>query len=113
MAMVVQQAAMGRPMDRLSADELNWDVLYADLAPRVYNYFRYRMGSEADVEELTSRTFERAWRSRAIWRQRSSYRFIMSGIPARRSRGASREARPFGRRIAPISISAPPMPAGA
>jgi RNA polymerase sigma-70 factor (ECF subfamily) len=62
---------MGQPdqlMDRLSTDELNWDALYADLAPRVYNYFRYRMGSNADVEELTSRTFERAWRSRAHYR---------------------------------------------
>lgn len=55
-------------MERLSTDELDWDALYADLAPRVYNYFRYRMGSDADVEELTSRTFERAWRSRSHYR---------------------------------------------
>jgi RNA polymerase sigma-70 factor (ECF subfamily) len=55
-------------MDRLSTDELDWDALYADLAPRVYNYFRYRMSTDADVEELTSRTFERAWRSRAHYR---------------------------------------------
>ncbi len=62
---------MGQPdvsMDRPSTDELDWDALYADLAPRVYNYFRYRMGTTADVEELTSRTFERAWRSRAHYR---------------------------------------------
>lgn len=32
------------------------------------NYFRYRMGSNADVEELTSRTFERAWRFRSHYR---------------------------------------------
>ena len=56
-------------MERLSTDDLNWDALYADLAPRVYNYFRYRMGSDADVEELTSRTFERAWRSRSHYRR--------------------------------------------
>lgn len=55
-------------MDRLSNEELDWDALYADLAPRVYNYFRYRMGGGADVEDLTSRTFERAWRSRAHYR---------------------------------------------
>ncbi len=63
---------MGQPdpsMDRLSTAELDWDALYADLAPRVYNYFRYRMGTGADVEELTSRTFERAWRSRAHYRE--------------------------------------------
>ncbi len=56
-------------MERLSTDDLNWDALYADLAPRVYNYFRYRMGSDADAEELTSRTFERAWRSRSHYRR--------------------------------------------
>jgi RNA polymerase sigma-70 factor, ECF subfamily len=60
--MIVQQAAPDRLMDRLSTDELNWDALYVDLAPRVYNYFRYRLGSDADVEDLTSRTFEKAWR---------------------------------------------------
>ncbi|HEY6926921.1 MAG TPA: sigma-70 family RNA polymerase sigma factor [Steroidobacteraceae bacterium] len=62
-------------MDQLSTDELDWDALYADLAPRVYNYFRYRMGSDADVEELTSRTFERAWRFR------SHYRHDLAGFP--------------------------------
>ena len=62
-------------MDQLSTDEWDWDALYADLAPRVYNYFRYRMGSDADVEELTSRTFERAWRFR------SHYRRDVAGFP--------------------------------
>ena len=59
-------------MDQLSTGELDargaWDALYADLAPCVYNYFRYRLGSEVDVEDLTSRTFEKAWRSRASYR---------------------------------------------
>jgi RNA polymerase sigma-70 factor (ECF subfamily) len=66
--MIVQHAVPDRSMDRLSSDELNWDALYADLAPRVYNYFRYRMATNADAEEMTSRTFERAWRSRALYR---------------------------------------------
>lgn len=52
-----------------SSEELDWDALYADLAPRVYNYFRYRLASTADAEELTSRTFERAWRSRQRYRR--------------------------------------------
>jgi hypothetical protein len=34
-------------------------------APRIYNYFRFRLGSDCDVEELTARTFERAWRARS------------------------------------------------
>lgn len=51
------------------AEELDWDAVYADQAPRVYNYFRFRLGRETDVEELTGRTFERAWRSRARYRR--------------------------------------------
>jgi RNA polymerase sigma-70 factor, ECF subfamily len=73
--MMVQHVVPDRSMDRLSADDLDWDALYADLAPRVYNYFRYRIGSDADVEELTSRTFERAWRFR------SHYRHDLAGFP--------------------------------
>jgi RNA polymerase sigma-70 factor, ECF subfamily len=70
--MFVLQAVSGRSMDQLSTEESDargaWDALYADLAPRVYNYFRYRLGSETDIEDLTSRTFEKAWRSRASYR---------------------------------------------
>jgi RNA polymerase sigma-70 factor, ECF subfamily len=70
--MIVQQMVPDRSMDELSTGELTtrvaWDALYADLAPRVYNYFRYRLGSDTDVEDLTSRTFEKAWRSRAHYR---------------------------------------------
>lgn len=51
-----------------TAGELDWDALYADLAPRIYNYFRFRLGTATDVEDLTSRTFEKAWRSRARYR---------------------------------------------
>jgi RNA polymerase sigma-70 factor (ECF subfamily) len=52
-----------------TAGELDWDALYADQAPRVYNYLRFRLGSSSDVEDLTSRTFEKAWRSRARYRR--------------------------------------------
>ena len=48
---------------------LDWDRIYLDLAPRVYNYFRYRLGRERDVEDLTSRTFERAWAAREQYRR--------------------------------------------
>ena len=70
---MVQQMVPDRSMDELSTGDLStrvaWDALYADLAPRVYNYFRYRLGSDADVEDLTSRTFEKAWRSRTHYRR--------------------------------------------
>jgi RNA polymerase sigma-70 factor (ECF subfamily) len=67
--MIVQDMAPDRSMDPLSTGELDWDALYADLAPRVYNYFRYRLGQATDVEDLTSRTFEKAWRSRGHYRR--------------------------------------------
>ena len=51
------------------AEELDWDAVYADQAPRIFNYFRFRLGREADVEDLTARTFERAWRARAQYRR--------------------------------------------
>src|SRR5689334_16291673 len=56
-------------MDARTPEDLDWDAVYADQAPRVYNYFRFRLGRTADVEDLTARTFERAWRSRASYRR--------------------------------------------
>ena len=54
--------------------ELDWDAAYAELLPRVYNYFRYRLGNDAVAEDLTSRTFEKAWT------QRGSYRRDLAGL---------------------------------
>jgi RNA polymerase sigma-70 factor, ECF subfamily len=48
---------------------LDWNQIYLDLAPRVYNYFRYRLGQERGVEDLTSRTFEKAWTARGQYRR--------------------------------------------
>jgi len=53
----------------METNELNWDAVYAHEAPRIYNYFRFRLGSESEVEDLTARTFEHAWRSRARYRR--------------------------------------------
>jgi len=50
------------------AEELDWDAVYTDQLPRIYNYFRFRLGSDADVEDLTARTFEKAWRNRGSYR---------------------------------------------
>jgi RNA polymerase sigma-70 factor (ECF subfamily) len=50
------------------AAELDWDAAYAQLLPRVYNYFRYRLGNDVVAEDLTSRTFEKAWAQRASYR---------------------------------------------
>jgi RNA polymerase sigma-70 factor (ECF subfamily) len=52
-----------------SPDELDWNAVYADQLPRIYNYFRFRVGPAHDIEELTARTFEKAWRKRAQYRR--------------------------------------------
>ena len=49
--------------------EPDWDAVYAEELPRVYNFFRYRLGPDADIEDLTSRTFEKAWKARHRYRR--------------------------------------------
>ena len=51
------------------AAEPDWDEVYAEQLPRVLNFFRYRIGQTADVEDLTARTFEKAWRARHRYRR--------------------------------------------
>jgi RNA polymerase sigma-70 factor (ECF subfamily) len=53
----------------VAAAEPNWDAVYAEQLPRVLNFFRYRLGNEAQAEDLTSRTFEKAWAARARYRR--------------------------------------------
>ena len=53
----------------VAAAEPNWDAVYAEQLPRVFNFFRYRLGSDAHAEDLTSRTFEKAWSARARYRR--------------------------------------------
>jgi RNA polymerase sigma-70 factor (ECF subfamily) len=49
--------------------EIDWDLVYQDYLPRVYNFFRYRVGDDALAEDLTSVTFEKAWRARKGYRR--------------------------------------------
>jgi RNA polymerase sigma-70 factor (ECF subfamily) len=51
------------------AREADWDALYAAELPRVYNYFRFRVGDGPVAEDLTSITFEKAWRARHRYRR--------------------------------------------
>jgi RNA polymerase sigma-70 factor, ECF subfamily len=48
---------------------VDWEDVYAEQLPRVYNYFRYRVGDEALAEDLTQTTFEKAWRARDRYRK--------------------------------------------
>jgi RNA polymerase sigma-70 factor, ECF subfamily len=48
--------------------QLNWDRICTAQLPRIYNFLRYQLGSRAVAEDLTSATFEKAWRSRSGFR---------------------------------------------
>ena len=67
--MRVEQTLPGRLVRWVSAVEADWDAVYADQLPRIYNFFRYRFGATADAEDLTARTFEKAWRARHRYRR--------------------------------------------
>lgn len=67
--MTLEQADTDGSRRWLTAAEVDWDAAYADQLPRIYNYFRFRLGQDADVEDLTSRTFEKAWSARERYRR--------------------------------------------
>jgi RNA polymerase sigma-70 factor (ECF subfamily) len=67
--MAIEQAMPGRLARWISPAEPDWDVVYAEQLPRVFNFFRYRFGEIADLEDLTARTFEKAWRGRTRYRR--------------------------------------------
>jgi RNA polymerase sigma-70 factor, ECF subfamily len=68
--MAIESAVIGRLVGWLTpADEADWDALYAEQLPRIYNFFRYRVGDGPEAEDLTSATFEKAWRARHRYRR--------------------------------------------
>ncbi len=66
--MTGEEAPWGNTLEASRSGQLDWDALYVEQLPRVYNYFRFRV-APADVEELTSRTFEKAWKARSQYRR--------------------------------------------
>lgn len=48
--------------------ETDWAAVYAEQLPRVYNYFRFKVGDGPLAEDLTAQTFEKAWRGRGRYR---------------------------------------------
>ncbi len=67
--MAMHDAMFGRLWALSLAVEEDWDALYAEQLPRVYNFFRYRVGDGPVAEDLTSLTFEKAWRARHRYRR--------------------------------------------
>ncbi|MGE5127676.1 MAG: RNA polymerase sigma factor [Betaproteobacteria bacterium] len=51
------------------AEAVDWEAAYRELLPRVFNYFRYRGFDRPTAEDLTSATFEKAWRARGRYRR--------------------------------------------
>jgi RNA polymerase sigma-70 factor (ECF subfamily) len=65
----IETAMPSRILPWAVARETDWDALYAEQMPRVYNFFRYRLGCGPEAEDLTADTFERAWRARHRYRR--------------------------------------------
>ena len=51
------------------AEGVDWEAVYRQEMPRVFNYFRYRGLERSLAEDLTSTTFEKAWRARDRYRR--------------------------------------------
>ena len=49
-------------------EAIDWGAVYAQELSRVLNYFRYRGFERTTAEDLTSATFEKAWRGRERYR---------------------------------------------
>ena len=58
-------------IERLTAvtQPVDWDAIFADLLPKVYRYFCYRVGEGPLAEDLTATTFEKAWMKRGRYRR--------------------------------------------
>jgi RNA polymerase sigma-70 factor (ECF subfamily) len=52
----------------VSVSEADFEGFYRAELPRIYNFFRYRVGGSQAAEDLTSETFEKAWRYRERYR---------------------------------------------
>jgi RNA polymerase sigma-70 factor (ECF subfamily) len=67
--MAMSDALAGRIWALRPARETDWDAIYEEQLPRVHNFFRYRVGDRTVAEDLTSITFEKAWRARHRYRR--------------------------------------------
>lgn len=62
--------SLSRTLEHLNPTrEVNWEAVYTEQLPRVYNYFRYRVGNDTIAEDLTATTFEKAWKHRGRYRR--------------------------------------------
>jgi len=77
------------------SEDVDWDSVYREEMPRVYNFFRYRALDRATAEDLTSATFEKAWRARDRYRaDRAGTTTWLLAIARNVARDHFRSARP-------------------
>ena len=83
---------------RTASAEANFEEYYRAELPRVYNFFRYRVGNDQIAEDLTSETFEKAWRNRERYRYDlaafSTWLFTIARRVAQHDRDGPRCRRP-------------------
>jgi RNA polymerase sigma-70 factor (ECF subfamily) len=53
---------------QLELQSIDWDMMYWNLRPRIYNFFHYRLNDVELANDLTSITFIKAWRAREQYR---------------------------------------------
>lgn len=53
---------------RSPVTEEDFADIYRDELPRIYNFFRFRVGDGPVAEDLTAETFEKAWRKRHLYK---------------------------------------------
>jgi len=54
---------------KAAIEGIDWDSVVNNELPRLYNYFRYRLGDEGIAEDLTSVVLEKAWLKRHNYRK--------------------------------------------
>lgn len=52
-----------------SVGNMDFETVYQTELPRIYNFFRYRVGDDQIAEDLTAETFEKAWKHRERYRK--------------------------------------------
>jgi len=52
------------PLQSRATKELDWEVVYDEYLPKLYNFFFYQVNSKEIAEDLTASTFEQAWKNR-------------------------------------------------
>jgi RNA polymerase sigma-70 factor (ECF subfamily) len=67
--MTSESAILSPGLSLAPASEADWDALFVAQVPRIHNFFRYRVGDGPEAEDLTSITFEKAWRHRHRYRK--------------------------------------------